>query len=139
MRMALVLVGSLLILAGCQHFDRARQCRALADGVNPELKEISLMFSKRSPTAAAEYRELAKRYWAVAVRIQKLRLTEPELNRLAQAVGVNLQNVSRSCDLLASLLGHPETSAAQAATHDLEAQRQAHLTTVGMIDKYCQD
>lgn len=139
MRTALVLVGSLLILAGCQHFDRARQCRALADGVNPELKEISLMFSTRSPTGAAEYRDLAKRYAAVAVRIQKLKMTEPELNRIVQALGVNLQNVSRSCDLFASLFGHPETPAAQAAAHDLESQRQAHLTNVSMIDKLCQD
>jgi hypothetical protein len=139
MRMLLVLVGSFLILAGCQHFGRTRQCRALADGVNPELMEISSIFSKRSPTTATEFHDLARRYSAVALRIQKLRLTEPELIRITQALGVNLQNVSRSCDQLASLFRHPETSAAQAAAHELESLRQAHLTTVSMIDKFCQE
>lgn len=139
MRTALVLVGSFLILAGCQHFSRARQCRALADVVNPELKGISSIFSKRNPATAGEFRDLAKKYSMAAMRIQKLRFMEPELSRLAQGLSNNLQNVSRSCDLLASLFGHPEKSAAQGASQELEAQRQYHLTTVSMIDKFCQD
>ena len=139
MRLALIFLGGFLVLAGCQHFERAEQCRALADGVNPELKELSAVYAKRNPASAEEYHDASKKYAAAAARMRSLKFKEPELTRLAQDLGENLVAIGRSCDRLASTFKYPVTPAQAAAERDLQAQREHHSSTVGAIDRFCQD
>ena len=138
MRIALALVGCSLILAGCQHFERAHQCRAFADGVNPELKELSAVYFKRSPASAQEYHDAGRKYAAAATRLAKLKFKDSELVRLAQDIRDNLNAIGRSCDRLASKFEHPERPSDTTPQRDLEAQRQLHLSLVGAVDKFCQ-
>ncbi len=138
MRIALALVGCSLFLAGCQHFERARQCRAFADGVNPELKELAAAYSKRSPASAEEYHEARKKYVAAAARLDKLKFKEPELARLAGEIKDNLNEIARSCDRLAFKFEHPERPADSMPQRDLEAERQHHASLVSAVDKFCQ-
>jgi hypothetical protein len=138
MRIALAWVGCSLIFAGCQHFERAHQCRAFADGVNPELKELSASYSKRSPASAGEYHEARKKYAAAAARLEKSKFKEPELAHLAEEIRDNLLATGRSCDRLAAKFEHPERPVDQLPPRELEAQRQRHLSLVSAVDKFCQ-
>jgi hypothetical protein len=139
MRIALALMGGSLLLVGCQHFERARQCRLLADGVNPELQELSAAFSIRRPFCAEQLRSASKKYGAAAARIHQLEFTEPELRRLAQELGENLIAVSRSCDRLAPRFEHPEMRTDTTPERDLENLRQRHAAIVSAIDRFCQE
>lgn len=132
------MVAGLAFLAGCQHFDRARECRALADGVNPELKELSTVYGKRTPTSGDQYRDASKKYRAAAVRLGKLTFNEPELARLSQELRDNLLGISRTCDRLAVTFDHPERPADVGAQQELDAHRQRHASLVSATDKFCQ-
>ena len=137
MRIAQALVASSLIVAGCQHFDRARECRALADGVNPELQELSAVYGKRTPIAASDYRNAGNKYMAAAARLGKLKFKDPELTHLADDLRENLTAIARTCDRVAAKVEHSE-KAVDTAARDLEGLRQRHVTLVGSVDKACQ-
>lgn len=58
--------------AGCQHFDRARECRALSRLVNPVLHSIDVERQDGAATAKT-YRAIEKQYFALAGAITELR------------------------------------------------------------------
>lgn len=80
MRMARALVSSCVMIAGCQHFERAHECRALADSVNPELRELSMVYADYSPLSAEEFHSAGRKYAAAAARIPSGEFKEPELS-----------------------------------------------------------
>jgi hypothetical protein len=138
MRFTRLLVGMVLLVTACQHFDRARECRALADCVNPELKELATTLGNRSPTTAVQYRDASKKYTAAASRTGNQRFKDPELARVAEELRDNLIAIARSCDRLASRFEHPEQPADVTALRDLEAVRQRHVALVGTVNKICE-
>ncbi len=125
------------MLMGCQHFERARECRALADGVNPELRELSGKFNSRGSISSEEYREVSAIYARVAKRIQNVKLKDAELARLARELGDNLATAGRSCDRLAIATRNGSPSVEINAQRDLEGLTQRHQSTVIAIDRRC--
>ena len=138
MAIARTVAASFLILAGCQHFDRARECRALADGVNPELKLLAINYTEHGPVSAEELRKASELYDKAAARLDGVRFKEPEIAGLAYQMKENLQTTARSCDRLALKFEQGEP-ADPAARSDLESQHQRHISLVQSIDRACRE
>ena len=126
-----------VMLMGCQHFERASECRALADGVNPDLRVLSDMFDRRGPVSREEYRTASNIYARAAKRLQSVKLKDAELARLAKDVSDNFSAVSRSCDRLAST---GRTSAQGVETNsqrEFENFNLHHHASVVAIERRC--
>jgi hypothetical protein len=137
MRLAHVLTAGSLALAGCQHFDRGRECRTLADDVNPELRELATEYGQRTPISASAYRDASSKYHAAAVRLGQQQFKDSEIAHLAQDLRDNLVAISKTCDRLAAHFDRPALD--PSARHDMENARQRHASLVSAIDKLCQE
>ena len=125
------------MLMGCQHFQRAGECRALADGVNPELKEISNMIDQRGPVSSDQYRVASNLYARAAKRLQNLRFKDAELAKFAKDLSDNLAGVGRSCDRLSSSSGTTAQGVDSSAQREFEGFVQRHHLTVAAIEHRC--
>jgi hypothetical protein len=127
-----------LVLAGCQHFDRARECRALADGVNPELKVLSGSFTDHDPVSAEELNSAGQLYAKAASRLASIHFKEVETASLAAQMKDNLTALARSCDRLAMKFKQTEPEDPQ-LRRELESQYQRHGAIVSSIERTCRE
>jgi hypothetical protein len=133
-----MMAASFLVLAGCQHFDRARECRALADGVNPELKQLSINYTDHGAISAEELSQASQMYAKAAARLEETYFKEPETAGLASQMKENLKAIARSCDRLALKFKQAEP-ADPTARNELETQHQRHASLVASIDRTCHE
>jgi hypothetical protein len=71
-----------LSVLGCQHFDRARECRSVSALVNPVLRQVDAERQK-APDSAETYRAIAAQYDRLAAAVAALR---PQNRRVLDAV-----------------------------------------------------
>ncbi|GEM_PF-2761933 len=135
MRLARHWILGLLMLAGCQHFDRARECRAIADSVNPELLQLAQLFGSRGPTASEGFRAASARYSHAAQQLRSLSLRDGELARLTRDLSESLMSVSRSCDRFA--VSSREHGLDPTAAREFEGLGSRHRTVVSAIERHC--
>lgn len=121
---------------GCQHFERAKECRALADSVNPELTDLAEVYTKRSPAGSEQFHEVSRKYAAAAKRVASLKLRDEDLRRYAKELAENLTAVGRSCDRVANTLQH-EVGPDHHAQREFEGYVQHHHSTVAAIARRC--
>jgi len=127
-----------LVIAGCQHFDRARECRALADGVNPELKVLSANFTDNGPISAEELSSAGRMYTKAASQLASIHFKESETASLAAQMKENLTALARSCDRLAMKFKQAEPDDSQ-LRRELDAQYQRHGAIVSSIERTCRE
>jgi cytochrome c556 len=127
----------LLIATGCQHFDRASECRAIARSVNPELKTLAETLGKRSPFSREEYRSASAKYARSARQLEALHPLDAELGRLARELRDNMLALSRSCDRFAAAEKGQGPWGDPTATHDLENLWNRHHSLVTAVDRHC--
>jgi hypothetical protein len=129
---------ALVACVGCQYFDRARECRALADSVNPEIKELARIYGQRSPSSSAQYREVAKKYGDAAKRLKGLKLKDTELSRHSKDLTENLAALSRSCDRFAAAApGSSKVGPDAGGKREFESLAHLHRVTINAIDRRC--
>jgi hypothetical protein len=138
MRIAGMIVAVLLASLGCQHFDRARECRALADGVNPELRALAVNYTTHNPISAEELRAASNLYARAAARLDAVYFREPDIVALASQMKDNLKAIARSCDRLAARFEQADPMTDASARREIESQRQRHTALVDSIDRACQ-
>lgn len=129
-----------LSASGCQHFDRARECRAVSRLVNPVLRTIDAE-RHASPDKAETYRTIATQYDSLAGALIGLR---PSDRRVQDAVGDYqklTKEASRDARLFADALARKdmnEIGAARAsATRTLKHETGAlsHLDSVCRVSR----
>jgi hypothetical protein len=135
MRRALHWIVALLVLTGCQHFERAGECRAIAETVNPELKQLAQLFGARGPTQSEGFRAAAAQYLRVAKQLRELSVRDKELARLTRELSEALFAVSRSCDRFA--VSSREHGLDPTASREFEGLGTRHRTLVNAIDRRC--
>jgi len=138
MRIARIVAALAIALVGCEHFQRASECRQLADAVNPDLAVLASSYAKISPISAEELRAAAKRYQGIAARLQPSRFKVAELSGLTGQMRDNLRAIARSCDRMALKLRQHESLADDVSRKDLEAQHQRHISLLTSIERVCQ-
>jgi len=111
----------------------------LADGVNPELKVLSLNFTNNGPVSAEEFRKAGQMYAAAVARLEAYYFRDPEVSSLAAQMKENLGAAARSCDRLALRLEQSEPVADAGARTELENQHQRHVSLVGSIERICRE
>jgi hypothetical protein len=139
MRSLLVSVVGWFALAGCQHFEHVRECRALADIVNPDLSKMAALYSNRSPANAAEFRAAARKYSLIASRIYTTKITDPELLRHSKDLRENMMFATRVCDRVALSMNRKGELTDAAAERDLATAVQRHDATVAAINQCCRE
>jgi cytochrome c556 len=122
---------------GCQHFDRARECRAIAQSVNPELKTLAETLGKRSPFSREEYGNASAKYAQSAGRLKDLYPRDPDLARLAHELRDNMLSLSRSCDRFAAAEKGQGPWVDPTAAHDFENLWNRHHSLVAAVDRHC--
>ena len=127
----------LLIATGCQHFDRASECRAIARSVNPELKTLAETLGKRSPFSREEYRNASAKYAQSAKQLQNLFPRDADLARLTRELRDNMLALSRSCDRFAAAEMGQGPWVDPNAAHDLENLGSRHHSLVTAVDRHC--
>ena len=138
MRIALTMAALGLALLACQHFERAGDCRALADAVNPQLSLLAINYSKFNPVSAEEFRDASKKYDVAVAHLDASHFKNPEMTSLAMQMRENLKATARSCDRIALGLVQQELATNGPAYKDLETQRQRHASLVATVDRACQ-
>jgi hypothetical protein len=81
-----VTTGTLLVMScvfalaspGCTHFERTRECHALAALINPELDAIENL-RKLRPQDESALSDISVRYATLARKVSELRVTDDEL------------------------------------------------------------
>jgi hypothetical protein len=126
------LIG-LLVMTGCQQVERLRECRAIADSVNPELEQLARTFSSRGSISAAEYRSAAAGYVRAAKRLENLHPHDAELARLARELRVQLMATSRSCDRFAA----SATAGGNEAQREFDALTNHHHALIVALGRRC--
>ena len=125
------------MVTGCQHFDRASECRAIAQSVNPELKTLAETLGKRSPFSREEYRTAATKYAQSAKQLQDVHPRDAELARLTRELQENMLALSRSCDRFAAAEKGQGPWVDPNAAHDLENLGNRHHAIVTAVDRHC--
>lgn len=125
------------MVTGCQHFDRASECRAIAQSVNPELKTLAETLGKRSPLSREEYRMASAKYAQSAKQLQDLYPRDPELARLTRDLRDNMLTLSRSCDRFAATEKGQGPWVDPTAGHEFENLGSRHHALVSAVDRHC--
>jgi cytochrome c556 len=127
----------LLLVTGCQHFDRASECRAIAQSVNPELKQLGEKLGKRSPFTREEYRDASAKYAQSARRLQEVYPKDAELARVSRELRENMLALSRSCDRFAAAEKGRGPWVDPSAARDFETLANRHHTLVTAANRRC--
>jgi len=127
----------LLAVTGCQHFDRASECRAIARSVNPELSQLAETLGKRSPISREEYRNASAKYAQSAKQLEALYPRDAELARITRELRDNMLALSRSCDRFAAAEKGTGAWVDPSAARDIESQRIRHHSLVVSVDRRC--
>jgi hypothetical protein len=98
-------IAALLAGSGCSDLDRYRECRQLADTVNPALREIELLGERGQPPSPKGYRELAERYRHLKVSVKKLSVEDEDLGSAVDAYLSMLTLAEKQLRQSASALG----------------------------------
>jgi hypothetical protein len=128
-RPSLVLVAVLgLATFGCGRVREVRQCRALANLVNPALDEISNRVDKDK--SAAPYRFAARRYAKLAADLKAYQLGIPRAQKTVEELSVVLRDAGTQSAKLAEALEKSDTFGAANARRDLSqlARQQRTIT-----------
>ena len=125
------------LLLGCKPFERASECRALADSVNPELTVLGDKIEVNSPHTSAEFRWASELYARAARRALSLKPKDAELSRLAKDLGENLLAVSRSCDRISASAANQQPIVDVTTQRELEGLSQHHRAMVSTIAHTC--
>lgn len=135
MRRAPHWIFGLLLLASCQRLERARECRAIAESVNPELRQMAQLFGKQGPTSSEGFRAASTEYRRAAEAASKLSLRDVELARLTRELREQLLATSRSCDRFA--VSSRDHGLDPTAARDFESLSTRHRALVNQIDRRC--
>jgi hypothetical protein len=81
-----------LVLSACTHFDRTRECHALAQRINPELEAIERL-GKSRPRDASALADISLRYARLSRQLTELGIHDDEL---APAVAEYVGSLTRA-------------------------------------------
>jgi hypothetical protein len=127
----------LLLATGCQQADRLRECRAIADSVNPELGQLAHTFTPRGSISTIEYKTASAAYLRSAKRLQDLHPSDSELARLSRDMSEVLMSASRSCDRFAAM--DDQHGSAQLAQRDFDTLANRHHSLIAAINRRCSE
>jgi hypothetical protein len=125
MRFALVLL--VFSALGCERIGIVKQCRALAQRVNPELAAIEA--STQAKPDAKTYAEVATRYRELAKEVGAFDAGVPEIDRAADDYATTLSSSALHVADLAKALdgGNPASAALAKRALEQEAKRQKNV------------
>ena len=129
-----------LVASGCQHFDRARECRSISGLVNPVLRVIDAE-RQRAPDGAPTYRTIAAQYDTLAGALVALRPQDHRVLDAVQDYQKLAREAARDARLFADALerknlaeiGAARASASRTAKH--EAGALSHIDSVCRVGK----
>jgi len=111
----IVLFVTLSVLStGCEHFQRARECRAVARLVNPALSKIDDA-RRKSPDDAAVHRRIAKDYDRLAISLIALKPMNKRVQELIADYQRLFHEASRDASQYADALGAKDDARVLAA------------------------
>jgi hypothetical protein len=102
-----LILGILAALAGtgCTELDRYRECRTLADTVNPSLVEIERLAEDSQPPSPKSYSQLAERYRQLKNSVRKLPIKDEDLDPAVDAYVAMLTQAEKQLRQSASAMG----------------------------------
>ena len=130
-----LLVGG---LSGCQHFDRARECRSLSTLVNPVLRAIDAERLQAGDTGNT-YRAIEKQYNTLASAVTALR---PQNQRVQEASAdyVRLsREAAHDARLFADALDSKDESRIAAARASAARTAKHESTALSHLDAACRN
>lgn len=101
---ALVLLALILTGSGCSELDRYRECRTLADTVNPLLVEIERRAEQSQPTPKG-YSELAESYRKLKATVRKLPIKDEQLHDTVAAYQTMVTAAEKQLRLSSTTMG----------------------------------
>jgi hypothetical protein len=121
---------------GCQHFDRARECRSVSALVNPVLRVVDAERQK-TPDTAVTYRTIATQYDQLAGALGGLR---PQNRRVQEAVSDYqklFHEAARDAHLFADALDAKDIARVSAARASASRTLKHETSAVSHLDMVC--
>lgn len=133
-------VSSLLLLpigllVGCQYFDRVKECRALADAVNPTLHWVETERSLH-PESSTTYRLIAARYDAASASLTQLS-QKRHVPNLAGDYQILLRDAARDARIFAEALDSRDPFRMTSARVNASRNTKREAQLVARINATC--
>lgn len=131
-----VLVALVLAASGCGRMDRARDCQAIAQVVNPALDEIEST-ARTGPETSAKYRAVSTRYAELARTLSRLEVRDARVRALLPQYTKLIERAARTAGRLADAQGTQQEPSVRAFAHELRMLADRHRQTSEQIDRVC--
>jgi hypothetical protein len=132
-----LLVPLLLLLPQCTRFERARECHALAELINPELESIErLVDARRTPDAAA-LEQIATRYIALSQKVAQRKPKEPDLAVVVVEYGTTLVRAGALTRSLAVGVRQGDKTHIQREKQELERVTRKERLQIMQLAAHC--